>query len=175
MDKKNNSQKIQKRREAREFAFKLIYESNVQKDKDIAELIADTEMANEYDADENAAKYVKDTLVGVTQKREEIDVIISENAKGWKLNRISATSGAILRLAIYEMLYTTVPFIVAINEAVELAKKYDHDKAPAFINGILNAVAEQKGLKPSKAAKKESPASETAPETEPKTEETAND
>lgn len=148
MDKKNA---INSRRKARDFAFKLIYESNVQKDKDISELIADTEAAQEFFADKVSTEYIKTTLIGVTEKREEIDGIISENAKGWKLNRISATSGAILRLAIYEMLYSdNVPFVVAINEAVELAKKYDHDKAPRFINGILNAVAEQKGLKPAK-------------------------
>ena len=58
-----------------------------------------------------------------------------------------------MRLAVYEMLYVEdVPFSVAINEAVELAKTYDHDKSPKFINGILNAIAEQKGLK---APKKE--------------------
>ena len=169
MDKKNA---INSRRKARDFAFKLIYESNVQKDKDISELIADTEAAQEFFADKVATEYIQSTLNGVTEKREELDGIISENAKGWKLNRISATSGAILRLAIYEMLYSdNIPFVVAINEAVELAKKYDHDKAPKFINGILNAVAEQKGLKAPKTA----PAPEATAEEAPKTEEGANE
>ena len=159
MDKKNS---INSRRKARDFAFKLIYEANVQKDKDVSELIADTEEAQEFFADKVSAEYIKTTLNGVIEKREEIDGIISENAKGWKLNRISATSGAILRLAIYEMLYNgDVPFIVAINEAVELAKKYDHDKAPKFINGILNAVAEQKGLKPARDKKEKNTAETT--------------
>jgi len=54
----------------------------------------------------------------------------------------------IMRLGTYEMLYMEdIPFSVSINEAVNLAKKYDHDKAPAFINGVLNAIADEKGLK----------------------------
>ena len=132
-----------KRSEAREFAFKLIYEAEVQKDKDTASLISDTEEGQEFSAD----GYIRGTLAGVAEWHEEIDGLISDHAHGWKLSRISMTSGAILRLAIYEMLHTDIPFSVAINEAVELAKKYDHDKAPKFINGILNAIAESKGLK----------------------------
>ena len=134
-----------KRTQAREYAFNLIYEATVQKDKPLDELLADTEAQQEFEAD----KYIRATLKGVSERTEELNGLISENAHGWKLSRISATSGAILRLAIYEMLYGDVPFSVAINEAVELAKRYDHEKAPKFINGILNSVAERKGLKPS--------------------------
>ena len=140
-----------KRSQAREYAFMLIYEASVQKDKIIAELIADTEANQEFKAD----KYIRSTLLGVLEHIEELDSLISENSHGWKISRISVTSGAILRLAIYEMLFGDVPFSVAINEAVELAKKYDHEKAPKFINGILNAVAEQKGLKKQKLPQSE--------------------
>ena len=66
---------------------------------------------------------------------------ISAYAKGWSLDRIAHISLAILRLCTYELLFTEVPTPVAINEAVELAKLYDGDDAPAFINGILNAIA----------------------------------
>jgi len=151
-----------KRSEAREIAFKLIYEASVQKDKELADLVADTETSQEFSANE----YIRATLLGVVEKREEIDAIISENSHGWKLNRISVTSGAILRLAIYEMLYTSTPFPIVINEAVELAKKYDHEKAPKFINGILNTVAEQKGLKKPKAGKKTAESAEASIATE---------
>ena len=138
-----------KRRLAREYAFKLIYENGVQTEKEAAQLIADTAEAQEFEPDE----YIVRTVRGVGEKREELDALISENAKGWKLERLSLASLSIMRLAVYEMLYVEdVPFSVAINEAVELAKTYDHDKSPKFINGILNAIAEQKGLK---APKKE--------------------
>lgn len=135
-----------KRSEAREYAFKLIYETSVQKDKAIGELIADTELQQGFSAND----YIRDTVSGVAQRSSELDGLISESSHGWKLSRISVTSSAIMRLAIYDMLYGGVPFSVAINEAVELAKKYDHEKAPKFINGILNSIAEKKGLKPQK-------------------------
>ncbi|MBQ9117094.1 MAG: transcription antitermination factor NusB [Clostridia bacterium] len=153
-----------KRSEARECAFKLIYEADIQKDKPLSELIADTASGQEFTAD----SYICKTLTGVTEHREEIDAIISENSHGWKLSRISKTSGALLRLAIFEMLYGDIPFGVAINEAVELAKKYDHEKSPKFINGILNAVAEVKGLKTQKGA-------DSSNVTEEKTEENNDD
>ena len=156
---------IMRRSEAREYAFKLIYESDVQKDKDISDLIADTESEQEF----SAGEYIRDMIFGVREKHEELDTLITENSRGWKLNRISMTSGAILRLAIYEMLYTEIPFSVAINEAVELAKKYDHEKAPKFINGILNAVAEKAGLNTAVAPKKPKAAPEKAAD-EPKSE-----
>ena len=133
-----------KRRLAREYAFKLIYEQGIQSDKDSALLIEDTAREQEFSPDE----YIESVVSGVAAKKEELDALISESAQKWRLERLSMTSLSIMRLAAYEMLYVDdVPFSVAINEAVELAKKYDHDKAPKFINGILNAVAEKKGLK----------------------------
>jgi N utilization substance protein B len=133
-----------KRREAREYAFKLVYELGVQTEKDTVSLIEDTAREQEFTPD----GYIENVVQGITEKKDELDALISESAKGWKLERLSAASLAIMRLAAYEMLYVEdVPFSVAINEAVELAKTYDHEKAPKFINGTLNAIAEKKGLK----------------------------
>ncbi len=133
-----------KRRLAREYAFKLIYEAGVQTDKDSVLLIEDTAREQEFEPDE----YIEKAVRGVSEHKEEIDALISECAKNWRLERLSMASLSIMRLSACEMLYLDdVPFSVSINEAVELAKKYDHDKAPKFINGILNAIAEKKGLK----------------------------
>ncbi|MBR2474358.1 MAG: transcription antitermination factor NusB [Clostridia bacterium] len=141
-----------KRRLAREYAFKLIYELGVQTEKDMASLIADTAEAQEFEPDD----YIRKAVRGVSEKKEELDALISESAKKWRLERLSLASLSIMRLATYEMLYMEdVPFCVAINEAVELAKSYDHDKSPKFINGILNAIAEKKGLKAAKTVNKE--------------------
>ena len=143
MDMQKDRSKM-KRRLAREYAFKLIYEHGVQTDKDSASLIEDTANEQEFTPD----GYIEAVVAGVAEKTEELDALISDSAKGWRFERLSLASLSIMRLAIYEMLYIEdVPFSVAINEAVELAKIYDHDKAPKFINGILNAVAEKKGLK----------------------------
>ena len=68
--------------------------------------------------------------------------------KGWRSDRVSPVSRAIIRLATYEMLYLTdVPGRVSINEAIELAKKYDDEKSYSFVNGVLNAVAQELGKK----------------------------
>ena len=133
-----------KRRLAREYAFKLVYECAFQTEKEATALIEDTAREQEFTPDD----YIEKSVRGVAEKREEIDALIAEFSKNWKFERLYSASLSIMRLAVYEMLYMDdIPFSVSINEAVELAKTYDHDKAPKFINGILNAIAEKKGLK----------------------------
>lgn len=143
------------RRQAREYAFKLIYEYGVQTDKPVSELISDTSAQHDFQAD----NYILSALNCVAEKKEDFDKKISDNSLAWKIGRISPTSLAIMRLSVFEMLYAEdVPFNVSINEAVELAKKYDHEKAPKFINGILNAIAEKEGLKSTVGSSKIQPA-----------------
>lgn len=78
----------------------------------------------------------------IKERIDEIDEKINQVAKGWKTERMGKADLAILRLAVYEMLYDEdVPVKVAINEAVELAKKYGGDESPAFVNGILGKIA----------------------------------
>ena len=132
------------RRQARERAFVLAYEMLMQTDKEVDALINETSEMQEFTPDD----YIVRTVRGISEKKEEIDVIISGSSKGWKLERLSRVSLAIMRLAVYEMLWDEgIPFSVSINEAVELAKRYDDEKAPKFINGILNDIADKKGLK----------------------------
>ena len=130
------------RREARETLFKLIYERPYHKEE-----AAEDTLARELEELGIDDSYVADGFKGTFDNIDEIDGLISENSIGWKINRLSKVSHAIMRLACYEMLYTDLPVNIAINEAVELAKKYDHDQAPSFINGILNTIANKKGLK----------------------------
>ena len=88
-----------------------------------------------------AKKYVNDVVLGIEKNKDEILKEIEKNLKEeWKLNRISKIDLSILKLAIYEIKYTEIPFKVAINEAVELAKKYGEDKSKNFVNGILASV-----------------------------------
>jgi len=73
--------------------------------------------------------------------QERIDDLLSRHAKGWRTDRLSRVSRAVLRLGAYEVVYAErIPAPIAINEAVELAKKFDDPKARAFINGVLNAI-----------------------------------
>jgi transcription antitermination factor NusB len=132
------------RREAREIVFALIYEMDFHRDDDPAEVYQLAELCREFEGNE----YIKEIYAGMPEKLDHIDMLINENIVGWTQSRLSKTSLAIMRLCVYEMLYVeSVPFNIAINEAVELAKKFDHDKAPAFINGVVNAIADKENLK----------------------------
>ena len=126
------------RKNARENAFILIFESVCKKEETAEEIfnIATEIRGLEYD------DYVKEVFFGTYQQSAVIDNAVEKNAKGWKLQRISPISMAIIRLAAYEMMFCDdIPARVSINEAIELSKKYDDEKAYAFVNGVLNALA----------------------------------
>lgn len=133
-----------KRREARETAFMLIYEVSYHIGEDYRRLYDTAMELMGLETDE----YIEKVYFGVIEKLDELDGKIGGAAVGWKTERLSRISLAIMRLCVYEMMYVEdVPFSSAIDEAVELAKKYDHDGAPAFINGVVNAIADREGLK----------------------------
>ena len=132
------------RTKLREQAFCLLYEYSFNKDTDdLAELYDNAVSLYGYSDD----TYLKTVFYGVINEADSIDAVISKYAVGWKLERISRVSLSIMRLCLYECKYLEdVPPAVAMNEAVELAKKYDTEQAPAFINGILNAAIKGEGL-----------------------------
>ena len=124
----------------RENAFKLIYSLEIQKTENLEEQI-DLFFESNNIEDEQAKKYIKDKKFGINENLEEILKDIEQNLKeDWKLNRISKMDLSILKLAIYEIKYNEIPYKVAINEAVELAKKYGEDKSKNFVNGILASI-----------------------------------
>ena len=83
-------------------------------------------------------------LCGIKNNQQKIDEDIKTNLKeNWKIGRISKVNLSILKLAIYEIKYTQVPFKVAINEAVELAKKYGDENSKTFVNGILASIVKE--------------------------------
>ncbi len=89
-------------------------------------------------------EFVKDIVYGVITYKEEIDKIANQHLKNWTIDRLGNTDSAILRLGIYEMLYTKTPAIVAINEAVELAKSYSDDSVRKMINAALDKIYKEK-------------------------------
>lgn len=132
-----------KRTEAREWVFKLIFESLFHPELGYKEIYASAESIDGFESN----KYITSVFEGVLLKCDELDEAIGNYAKGWTSERISKVSLSILRLSIYEMRYVDdVPMGVSINEAVELAKKYDSESAPAFINGILNSIAKAENI-----------------------------
>ena len=129
----------------RELAFKLVYGIEVQKetDEDCLELFFE---ANNIFKEE-VQDYLKEIKEGIEEHKNEINELIIHNLKkNWSLNRISKINLSLIKIAIFEMLYADLPYKIAINEVVELAKKYADDQAPIFINGILASVVKEKGL-----------------------------
>ena len=132
------------RKIAREVAFKIIFSNEFEQDslKDLIEdIVSDSELVettNKNDISSEDKKYIEQVVLGIAEKKDELDEKIKAYLKGWTMDRISKTDLAILRLAVYEMLYREdIPCKVSINEAVELAKKYSTDKSHRFINGVL--------------------------------------
>ena len=133
------------RTKMRELAFKLIYEIEIQ--KEISDDLINNFIDSNSITDNEAIEYLKDIVYGIESHKEEIEPLISQNLKeNWTLNRISKINLSLLKIAIYEMLYKNLPYKVAINEVIELAKKYADDSSPIFINGILASVVKQKEL-----------------------------
>ncbi len=125
------------RREAREILFGLLFESEFRGDES-AQQIYSTSAENREICDD---AYIKDAYFGIFEKKDEIDAIIGEHSNGWKTHRLTNVSRSVLRLCVYEMLYKDdIPYSVSINEAVELTKKFDDERARPFINGVLNSV-----------------------------------
>ena len=86
------------------------------------------------------AEYIRGVVAGVAEHAPELDGYIAQYAKGWKFERISLIAGAIMRVAMYEILYRPdIPNGAAVNEAVEIAKKYETPETAKFINGILGS------------------------------------
>ena len=132
-----------KRSEAREMLFKALYEIEVQ--KDITDEHMDLFLENNDITEEAMISYIKTSVNTINENGQELEETISKNLKkDWTLERISKINIALLKLAIYEIKYTDTPFKVVINEAVDLAKKYSEETAPAFINGVLASVVAEK-------------------------------
>jgi len=126
----------------RELAFKLLYQNEIQKENN--EETIDIFFENNQINDEETKMYIKDIIEGIEANKQQIENLITKNLKSdWKIERINKIALALLKLSIYEMKYKELPYKIAINEVIELAKKYGDDNAPNFINGILASVVKE--------------------------------
>ncbi len=126
---------------AREIGFKLLFEDmfGTSTAQSMLGVLFDEEI-NFNELNDDSKAYIEWIRENTKAHQEELDGIISSFAKGWKIERMSRVDVSILRLAICEIIYREdVTSAIAINEAVELAKKYSSDDSPQFINGILGA------------------------------------
>ena len=132
-----------KRSAIRELAFRLIYSLEIQKTEDVEEQIELYLECNEVEEVE-AKEYIKDVIIGIKENISEIQGLIEKNLKAdWKIDRISKIDLSLLKLAIYEIKYKKIPYKVAINECLELSKKYGEESSKNFVNGILASVVKE--------------------------------
>lgn len=128
----------------REEIFKLVYSLEIQKCNNLEQI--NIYLENSEIKEENQ-KLIREFVEKLIELSSEIENEISKNLKsGWSLQRISKIDMSILKIAIYELLYKKTPYKVAINEAVELAKKYGEDSSASFINGILASIVKNNNI-----------------------------
>ena len=132
-----------KRSAIRELAFRLIYSLEIQKPENLEEQIDLYLECN--DVEENEAKeYIRDAILGIKENINDIQGLIEKNLKAdWKIDRISKIDLSLLKLAIYEIKHKKIPYKVAINECLELSKKYGEESSKNFVNGILASVVKE--------------------------------
>ena len=130
------------RKDARENCFKLLFEYEVQKITAEETLDLFYELTEEVDGQSD---YINNTVKTTIENIDEIDAVIEKFSKGWKISRLAKVTLAVLRIAICEILYMDdIADSIAINEAVEIAKKYNDEKSSKFVNGILSSVYKSK-------------------------------
>lgn len=128
------------RKLSREKTMELLFSMTLSKEsvEEVVETFIDNYESNLKEID---LTYLKQTLAGVENNKEAIDEVISSNLHNWKIDRISKINLTILRLASYELLYNEeVPKNVAINEALELTRRYSDEKSVSFVNGVLDKI-----------------------------------
>ena len=123
--------------------MKLLFEISMNS-KEVDEAIEDYKENNELST-EFDFEYIKQTVLGIISNEKFLNETIEDNLTNWKFSRLSKINVVILKIATYEMFFDEeIPDKVAINEAIELSKKYSDEKAPAFINGVLGNMIRKK-------------------------------
>ena len=132
---------MRKRTLARDWALKILYQSDVIGKSRTIELIAEQFYQNEETKDKEIEEFCQRLVLGVNTEIATIDAIISQYATNWQIKRMAVIDKNILRLGVYELKFTSdIPPKVTINEAVELAKKYGDLESSKFVNGILDKI-----------------------------------
>jgi N utilization substance protein B len=158
--KKSAESLREERRAAREAVLALLFETEYHKDENPETIYLRAVDARDIDPKD---KYIRKEYLGIMEHLPTIDALLGRHAKGWRTDRLSRVSRAVLRLGAYEVVYADkIPAPIAINEAVELAKKFDDPKARAFINGVLNAIKNELEQNGGVIPEVEAPKAETA-------------
>lgn len=127
---------MKNRSELRDIIIKILYQVNIYKDSNVSYDLDDV-IKEQLEIDNN---FVRESIDGVFSHQDEIITLSNKYLKNWDYSRLSKVDQAILSLAIYELMWSDVPSLVAINEAIELAKKYSDDPVVKMINGVLDKI-----------------------------------
>ncbi|HLR20438.1 MAG TPA: transcription antitermination factor NusB [Tissierellaceae bacterium] len=126
------------RKQAREGTMQLLFQ--METINDFSEEVLNTFLDN-FTFDEMESKYINHSIYKIKENLNIIDRYIEQNLKGWSIDRLASVDLAVLRIAIYEILYRQdIPIEVSINEAIEIVKKFSNDDSFKFINGVLGGV-----------------------------------
>jgi N utilization substance protein B len=98
-----------------------------------------------FELPEGARAFAKELVTGVCHSREDLDARLAAHSEHWRIDRMAAVDRNVLRIGAYEILHTDTPAAIVIDEAVELAQRFGGERSPAFVNGILDSVAREKG------------------------------
>ena len=137
------------RRRSRQVALQVLYAVDLAEQgrsgsrlnpDDAFELVSDN-----FELPEGARAFAKELVNGIVLHRAELDALIAAHATNWRLSRMAAVDRNILRIGAYELVHTETPRQVVLDEAVELARRFGDDPSPAFVNGVLDAVARAVG------------------------------
>lgn len=126
---------MSRRSRAREVALQILFEDDVNTRGTAEEL--KSFIRARLSSEENEA-FCLSLILGVRRNQREVDAMLSEIAQNWSLSRMASTDRNVLRLGAYEVMFTETPYKVAINEAIELAKRYGNAHSAQFVNGILD-------------------------------------
>lgn len=131
-----------RRSRAREVVLQVLYQDDLNPQRNLAE--SERFIARRLHHDQALVDFAQSLLSGVRRNRQELDKLLSERADNWTLERMAVIDRNVLRLGAYEILYTETPGRVAINEALELVKRYGAKQSAQFVNGILDRFLKQR-------------------------------
>lgn len=130
------------RHRSREAALQALYAADIGGEPDLTRAQASLDaLAEHFELPAGARAFAKQLVLGVAEHRADIDARITAVAHRWRLERMAAVDRNVLRLAAYEIVFAHTPREVAIDEAVELARRFSDDASPRFVNGVLDALA----------------------------------
>jgi N utilization substance protein B len=139
------------RHRSREAALQALYAADIGGAPDLARAQASLEaLAEHFELPAGARAFAKELVLGVATNRADIDARITAVAHRWRLERMAAVDRNVLRLAAYEIVFAGTPREVAIDEAVELARRFSDDASPRFVNGVLDALARAADSEPAR-------------------------